>query len=96
MQFDLFGMPDNANQTGTITTIPEPEPERDSPMINAQEDQGHTGKRKPFIVRRCARCRQLILVDPAKYKTGSIFDRVCEACNPSTANKYLNFIKVRL
>jgi hypothetical protein len=39
---------------------------------------------KNFIVKRCARCRQLVLDDPAHPVPGLL----CEACNPKTAGGY--------
>jgi formylmethanofuran dehydrogenase subunit E len=45
---------------------------------------------KNFIVKRCARCRQLVLDDPAHPVNGLL----CEVCNPKTAQKYENFLKM--
>ena len=39
---------------------------------------------KNFVVKRCARCRQLVLDDPAHPVSGLL----CEACNPKTARDY--------
>lgn len=46
------------------------------------QNQPTTGKN--FIVKRCARCRQLVLDDPAHPVNGLL----CEAYNPRTAREY--------
>ena len=52
-------------------------------MIDAMiQNQPTIGKN--FIVKRCARCRQLVLDDPAHPFNGLL----CEACNPRTAREY--------
>jgi hypothetical protein len=50
-------------------------------MVNKREKVSAIGK--PYIVKKCARCRQKILVDPAHPE-----DDLCESCNPKTAREY--------
>ena len=51
---------------------------------------------KPFAIGRCMVCNQLLLVDPAYYHKHEEKDKICEACNIKTANKYLAFLKKKL
>jgi hypothetical protein len=91
MQFDLFGMPDNDYQAGTITA-----------EANPEEDQGYIKTRqtvisaigKNFVVSRCARCSQLMLIDPAYEDQDK--GKTCEVCNTDTADKYMKFLKLKL
>ena len=86
MQFDLFGMPDNDYQTGTITIEAEPEPIRE-----VKKTISFMGK--DFVVGTRARCSQRILIDPAYYDQDK--NKTCEACNTATADKYLKFLKFK-
>lgn len=87
MQFDLFGMPDNENQSGTTTIEVDPEPIRET-----KKTVSFMGK--DFIVGKCSNCSQLILIDPAYYDQDH--DKECEACNVNTAEKYLKFLKMKI
>jgi hypothetical protein len=46
---------------------------------------------KNFVVKRCARCRQLVLDDPAHPVSGLL----CEACNPKTAGQFWKSSQLR-
>ncbi|MGD0340338.1 MAG: hypothetical protein ABSA76_01335 [Bacteroidales bacterium] len=53
-------------------------------MIDAMTVKKPSAIGKNFIVKRYARCRQLVLDDPAHPVPGLL----CEACNPKTAGEY--------
>jgi NAD-dependent SIR2 family protein deacetylase len=77
MQFDLFGMPDNDYQAGTMTA-PDPQEDQASHEIKKQVI---SFMGKDFVVSRCARCSQMILIDPVYEDQDK--GKTCEACNPN-------------
>lgn len=85
-QFSLF--PDMVE----IDQQPEPEPTPEIKYIPYNHKKRVIGDN--FIVVKCLRCAQMIMVDPETYENDSYMDKVCESCHDWS--KYAQYLKLKL
>ncbi len=85
-QFNLFGYIEEP----AVIPAPEPEPQTERKPFKKRLIGDN------FVVVKCLRCSQMIMVDPEYYDQDDIRDKICEACNEKYFTKFLKYLKLKL